>query len=67
MCDVTTEDVRALGLTVVRALVPGYHPLFMGYHLRALGGERLWTIPQRLGYRGITRADGDYPYPHPFP
>ncbi|MBN3816049.1 YcaO-like family protein [Paraburkholderia sp. Se-20369] len=66
-CDITTPDVRELGMTVVRALVPGYHPLFMGYHHRALGGKRLWTLPQRLGYRGITVADGDYRYPHPFP
>lgn len=65
--DITTPDVRDLGLTVVRALVPGYHPLFMGYHHRALGGKRLWTIPQRLGYTGITPADGDFHYPHPFP
>lgn len=67
VCDITTPDVGELGLTVVRALVPGYHPLFMGYHHRALGGTRLWTIPQRLGYRGIDPATGDNPFPHPFP
>ncbi|MDR3397043.1 MAG: YcaO-like family protein [Pandoraea sp.] len=67
VCDITTPDVRDLGLTVVRALVPGYQPLFMGYHHRALGGKRLWTIPQRLGYVGITLAEGDFRYPHPFP
>ncbi|MDM8359088.1 YcaO-like family protein [Pandoraea communis] len=67
VCDITTPDIRDLGLTVVRALVPGYHPLFMGYHHRALGGERLWTIPQRLGYAGIKPATGDFHYPHPFP
>jgi len=65
--DVTTLDVEPLGLSVVRAVVPGFHPLFMGYPIRALGGTRLWEVPQRLGYRGITRATGDNPAPHPFP
>ena len=65
--DLTTPDVAALGLSVVRALIPGFHPLFMGYGLRALGGHRLWQVPQRLGYAGIEPAGGDNPLPHPYP
>ena len=67
IADVTTPDVRDLGLAVVRAVVPGFHPLFMGFGIRALGGRRLWEVPQKLGHRGITRAEGDNPYPHPYP
>ncbi|MDQ1830785.1 YcaO-like family protein [Massilia scottii] len=67
VCDISSSDVRELGMVAVRALIPGYHPLFMGYHHRALGGKRLWTLPQQLGYRGIEPGSGDYPYPHPFP
>ncbi|CAI4030431.1 YcaO domain-containing protein [Nitrospira tepida] len=67
LADLTTDDVRNLGLRVVRAIIPGFHPLFIGHRLRALGGERLWTIPQRLGYGGITCATGDNPAPHPYP
>ena len=67
LCDVTTPDVGGLGLSVVRALIPGFHPLFMGHDLRALGGWRLWNVPQRLGYKGITKETGDNPAPHPFP
>jgi ribosomal protein S12 methylthiotransferase accessory factor len=67
VADVTTEDVRSLGLFVVRVVIPGFHPLFMGHHVRALGGTRLWEVPQRLGYRGMTRRQGDNPFPHPFP
>lgn len=66
VADITTPDVRELGMWVVRALVPGYHPLFMGYHHRALGGERLWRVPQLLGYPGLA-AGRDHPFPHPFP
>jgi ribosomal protein S12 methylthiotransferase accessory factor len=67
LADLTTEDVRRLGLCVVRAVIPGFHPLFMGHRFRALGGRRLWEVPQRLGYKGITRETGDNPAPHPFP
>jgi ribosomal protein S12 methylthiotransferase accessory factor len=67
LSDLTTPDVRDLGLMVVRAVIPGFHPLFMGHAVRALGGARLWEVPQKLGYTGITRATGDNPAPHPYP
>jgi len=67
LADVTTDDIRPLGLAVVRAMVPGLHPLGMGYKLRALGGSRLWEVPQRLALGGITRETGDNPAPHPYP
>ena len=65
--EITSIDVKSLGMNVIRAIIPGYHPLFMGYHKRPLGSERLWTLPQKLGFEGIQRETGDYPYPHPFP
>ncbi len=65
LVDLTTPDVATAGLTVVRAVIPGLHPLFMGHRYRALGGSRLGEVPQRLGHAGIT--DGDNPAPHPFP
>jgi len=65
--DLTTPDIRDLGLTVVRAVIPGFHPLFIGHRLRALGGFRLWSVPQKLGYPGITPVLGDNPGPHPYP
>jgi ribosomal protein S12 methylthiotransferase accessory factor len=54
VADLTTPDVGALGLRVVRALVPGFHPLVMGHRLRARGGTRLPDGPEN-------------PIPHPFP
>jgi ribosomal protein S12 methylthiotransferase accessory factor len=66
LADVTSEDVRGLGLTVIRAVIPGFHPLFFGHTIRALGGTRLWSVPQKLGYAGITPEAGDNPAPHPF-
>lgn len=66
-CDLTTPDIAALGLSVVRVVVPGLHPLFMGYQNRALGGNRLYEIPQKLGHLGLAPGQADNPYPHPFP
>ncbi len=66
ICDLTTPDVAEVGLTVVRALIPGFHPLRMGHENRALGGGRLWRIPEKQGLRcKFERTDN--PYPHPYP
>lgn len=65
--DITTQDVDELGLKVVRALIPGFHPLFMGHSLRAQKGIRLWEVPQQLGQQGISPETGDNPIPHPYP
>jgi len=67
LADVTTDDVRSLGLSVMRAVIPGFHPLCIGHHVRALGGHRLWQVPQMLGYEGISKETGDNPLPHPVP
>lgn len=67
VADLTTPDIRQLGLSVARAVIPGYHPLHLGHPIRALGGSRLWRIPQRFGYAGISPSSGDNPWPHPYP
>jgi ribosomal protein S12 methylthiotransferase accessory factor len=65
--DVTAEDVRGLGFTVVRAIIPGYNRLALGFSYRARGGRRLYEVPQKLGYKGITRDSGENTFPHPYP
>jgi ribosomal protein S12 methylthiotransferase accessory factor len=67
VCDLTTPDIRGLGLHVVRSVIPGAHPMYMGYKCRALAAPRLYEVPRRLGERGIAPGDADNPYPHPFP
>ncbi len=66
-CDLTTPDVAGLGLRVARVVVPGLHPLFMGHRNRALGGHRLYSVPQVLGHEGLEPGMPDNPNPHPFP
>jgi ribosomal protein S12 methylthiotransferase accessory factor len=65
LCELTTEDVANLGLYVVRSIIPGFHPLFVGHTLQALGSYRLYNVPQKLGYGGI-RYGQENPAPHPF-
>lgn len=67
LCNLTTPDVAPLGLHVARAVVPGFHPLFMGFQTRALGGQRLWEVPRRLGLPTAAAAAGDVGLPHPYP
>jgi len=64
--ELTTSDVAELGLHVVRVVVPGCHPLHMGHAFRCRGGERLATVPLRLGASDWS-PEHDNPYPHPFP
>jgi ribosomal protein S12 methylthiotransferase accessory factor len=63
----TSDDIEPLGLEVVRAIVPGLNPLYMGHPIRALRSERLLTVPQKMGYRGVDILSGDNPWPHPYP
>ena len=48
--DVTTPDIRNLGLRVVRTLAAGLQPLHFGYGRERRGGRRLYEVPLGLGY-----------------
>lgn len=52
-CDITPVDIKSLGLTVVRALVPGLTPLHASERWAFLGSKRLGTVANHL--------------PHPLP
>lgn len=65
--DVTPSDIRSLGLTVVRAVVPGAIPLSADHRYQALGGKRLYEVPAVLGYRAPKTLADFNPIPHPFP
>jgi len=65
--DLTTADIEQTGLSITRSVIPGFNPLFMGHSLRSLDGKRLWSVPQKMGYKGISKETGDNSFPHPFP
>lgn len=61
--DMTPEDVRDLGFTCVRALVPGLQPLYCGYRNQHLD-------PRRVSRFSEHRGDANFEWnlsPHPFP
>jgi ribosomal protein S12 methylthiotransferase accessory factor len=51
---------------VVRVIVPELQPVHFGHGLERLGGDRLFTLPQRLGFGDGRRSESDLnPCPHP--
>lgn len=67
--EITTPDVRELGMRVVRVLAPGLMPLHGNHNLPYLGVRRLTEVPhtlewQQLGWRPDRAINR---YPHPFP
>ena len=67
--DITTPDVRDVGLHVVRVLVPGLMPLHGNHNFPYLGVRRLYTVPEKLRWvdGGWDSKAGINPNPHPFP
>lgn len=64
--DVTPPDVEAVGVRVVRGLVPGFVPIWFGANQARLGGSRLLEMPARLGLRPTpARLDELNLAPHP--
>jgi ribosomal protein S12 methylthiotransferase accessory factor len=65
--DLTTPDVQEIGLFVVRAMIPGFHPLHLGHGNRSLGGNRIRSALMRVGNREGDQWLRVNPYPHPYP
>lgn len=66
LADLTTLDVRALGLRVVRVLVPGLQPLHGRHGWPHLGGTRLRKLSEVFGPEVRTPRRWN-PFPHPCP
>jgi ribosomal protein S12 methylthiotransferase accessory factor len=65
--DVTSPDVRELGLTVVKVLAPELCSLDVPHAGRFLGGRRLYEAAGELGLRSGPLSVPVNPEPHPFP
>jgi ribosomal protein S12 methylthiotransferase accessory factor len=66
--DVTSPDVRGLGLVVTKVVAPELCALDAAHGARFLGGRRLYETAAALGLRsGVLAAADVNPYPHPFP
>jgi ribosomal protein S12 methylthiotransferase accessory factor len=66
--DITTEDVRELGLTVVKMIVPGMVQLPRSEMERPIASKRIYETPVALGLRQEPIQPQDLNHsPHPFP
>ena len=66
--DVTSPDVRSLGLSVARVIVPELCSLDVSHRARFLGGTRLYTAAHEAGLVPAPLEPADLnPLPHPFP
>ncbi len=66
--DVTSPDVRELGLSVVKVVAPELCSLDVVHVARFLGGRRLYDVPVELGLRSKPLTEDELnPEPHPFP
>jgi ribosomal protein S12 methylthiotransferase accessory factor len=64
--NLTPRDLEPFGLFTVRALLPGFQPIWFGRGQRRLGGRRLFELPFRLGLRDApSDPDSLNPLPHP--
>lgn len=64
--ELTTPDLVEYGIHVVRVIVPGLQPVHFGHGQERLGGERLFKLPQQLGFADGVRTVSDLnPCPHP--
>jgi ribosomal protein S12 methylthiotransferase accessory factor len=55
--DLTTDEARQVGATVVRVLVPQLMPLSFVHRARYLGHPRLYSAPERMGQRVHSEAE----------
>jgi ribosomal protein S12 methylthiotransferase accessory factor len=64
--DVTTPDIRPLGLWVARTVAGRLQPLHFGYGRERRGGPRLYEVPCVLGFSERVRTEPELnPCPHP--
>lgn len=63
--DLAVPALRKLEYYVVKVIIPQMQPLYLNEKYPLLGGERLYTVPEKLGYK--RKVEGELNrYPHPF-
>jgi ribosomal protein S12 methylthiotransferase accessory factor len=63
--DLTTPDLRSVGLRVAKAIIPSLQPLNFHPHAQYLGHPRLYSLPGLLGQRALSEGELN-PDPQPF-
>ncbi len=65
LIDLTTDDLRDVGISVIRAFSPDLMPLDFAPASRFKGHARLFDYPEKAGYSRRSFSDLN-PYPQPF-
>jgi ribosomal protein S12 methylthiotransferase accessory factor len=55
--DLTTDELRELGIWVVRVVIPGLMPMSVDYRAKFLGTPRLYDYYKKAGFGTITEED----------
>jgi len=63
--DLTTRELRELGIWVVRVVIPDLMPMTSHYRARFLGTPRLYDYPRKAGFGALDERDIN-PQPQPF-
>lgn len=65
LVDLTTREARAVGMWVIRIIIPALQPLSFQHRARFLGHPRLYDVPREL--RSIAFPETNLnPWPQPF-
>lgn len=64
--DLTTDDIKSVGLRVVRMIATGLQPIHFGFGEERLGGDRLFRAPQQMGFSRAPSSEAELNRcPHP--
>ena len=63
--DLTTDELRELGIWVIRVVIPGLVPMSPVHRARFLGHPRLYSYPKSMGFGSLCEDDIN-PAPQPF-
>lgn len=64
--NLTPPDMEKLGLYTARVIIPDFQPIHFGWKNIRMGGDRLYELPRKLGFRA-TRVPIEelHTFPHP--
>ncbi len=62
--ELTTKEIKKLGLRTVFVVIPELQPLHLDESIPYFGGKRLKEVPLKLGYQPLEELNQ---IPHPFP
>ncbi|MEK7472966.1 MAG: YcaO-like family protein [Patescibacteria group bacterium] len=63
--DITIEKFKKLNYHIVKVIIPKMQPIYLNEKYPLLGGDRLYSIPEKLGFKRKLELNLNK-FPHPF-